>query len=244
MGRSQENNYVPNPAKHSLQWSGSEGVFYSYDVNKRERVNLELPLRFAWVESLSTITGYNEPDGFFIRANEIKDLKSEALNVHHYVTEGSGDNAKSKRVNDFSGLYIEIKDQVKSKSYGGRFTTVVYAVADGDNGPVKSGDIIRIEIAGAALNAWIDKGFNHYDGGVAVYEAAPKKKGAVDYFQPIFKQESIGPEVDESAKNADTLVNNWVEQKASSSSVPEDSDEGPDEDVPPDFDDYEDDIPF
>jgi hypothetical protein len=243
MGRSNPNTYVPNPAKITLNWAGGKGLFSIYDKEKKERVLLDLPLRFAWVEDFAAITGYHEIDdnsGFFIQSNELGSIKDGDFTVFHYDRVGSGDDAKFKKVVDFEGPYSEIKDAVKSKEYGGKYTTVVYGVADGDNGPIKGGDIIRIELSGAALNAWIDKGFNHYDGGICIEEAVAKKKGAVNYFQPIFKQEQISQELDGLATEADKAVSAWYNQTAAD--APETAPSGTEPSDPPD--EYEDDIPF
>ena len=238
MGRGNPQTYVSNPAKHTVSWAGADGVFSMYDKEKKERVMLDLPFRFVWVENTAAITGFHEDANpskqFFIRSNELLKVKEGEFQVFHYEQDGE----KSKKVVDFEGSYDEIKDAVKSRSYGGRYTTVLYAVADGDNGPIANGDIIRIEVAGAALNAWIDKDFSHYDGGVSVEEAIEKKKGNVTYFQPIFKQEQISGEVNTTALAADKMVTAWIEQDDSAQSeAPVDPGSEGDEE-------YEDDVPF
>lgn len=238
MGRNNPSTYVPNPADHVVSWAGADGAFSIYDKERKERVLLDLPFMFVWVESFCAITGYNEPSEFFIQSNEIRSVKDSELTVFHYESDGEGKDGKpkSKKVVDHEGYYADIKDAVKSKSYGGRYTTVLYGIADGDNGPIKHGELLRIEVAGAALNAWIDKGFNHYDGGIKVEQAIEKKKGRVTYFQPVFEMEVIGRDLDSQAVKADKAVNDWMDQVPPADANP----------VPPDAvaEEEEDDVPF
>ena len=236
MGRSNPSKYVPNPAKHTVSWAGADGTFSIYDKEKKERVLLDLPFGFVWVESFAAITGYNEPKEFFIQSNEVRKIGENELTVVHYEPDGEG---KFKKVVDHKGLYADIKDAVKSKEYGGRYTTVLYGIADRDMGPIKEGELVRIEVAGAALNAWIDKGFNHYDGGIVVEEAVEKKKGRVTYFQPVFRMEQASDEHCTLAVKADRAVNDWMDQKPSS-----DEGGGKAEGDPDLAEEYEDDIPF
>lgn len=244
MGRSNPTTYVPNPAKHTVSWAGADGFFAVYDKEKKERVMLDLPFRFAWVENTAAITGFHEDDNpskqFFIQSNELLKVKEGTFQVFHYEKDGE----KSKKVVDHEGTYDEIKDAVKSRSYGGRYTTVIYAVSDGDNGPIKSGDIIRIEIAGAALNAWIDKGFSQYDGGVCVEESIEKKKGRVTYYQPIFKQEQISSDLNATALEADKAITAWIDQDSSGQETAQASGQSAPPAGPDVGDEYEDDVPF
>jgi hypothetical protein len=239
MGRSNPSKYVPNPAKHTVNWAGADGCFSIYDKEKKERVLLDLPFGFVWVESFAAITGYNEPNEFFIQSNEVRSIKDTPFAVVHYEADGEDKDGKMrfKKVVDHEGMYNDIKDAVKSKSYGGRYTTVLYGIADRDMGPISEGDLIRIEVAGAALNAWIDKGFNHYDGGIVVEEAVEKKKGRVTYFQPIFKMEQASDDHCTLAVKADAAVNAWMDQKPTDEESPEDvnemaDDSGIDDEIP------------
>ena len=55
MSRSNQTEYVKNPATVDLEWSGSEGHFHYWDKDRKERVKVNFPIKFAVLDELSCV---------------------------------------------------------------------------------------------------------------------------------------------------------------------------------------------
>lgn len=127
MSRS-NNTEIQNPSTKWIQWSGSEGQLEVY--NKETKVNdaLPMPFHFLLLDELHTIKGFSESDNKGIYSNEIKDLKTQKLNVR------IGKNTLE------IGLYEDIKDAVKVK--GGKYAKSCYIAYVDNDKVMKIGNIM------------------------------------------------------------------------------------------------------
>lgn len=237
MGRSTPSTWVPNPAKITVEYSGEHGVFRVYDKENKERIDLDVPFKFAWVETMVMLSGFSEKFGRRVTSNELDRAKARTEPFDIFMFEEK--NGKMERSVVLSGPYKEIKDE--ARSIGATYAFAVYAVAVGNNGPIMDGDIIRIVMGGSCRNAWIDASPERWQGGVAFIDTVRKKKGRTEYLEPVFEMFMPDGSVIDDAIAADKLVQAWINQAPVEHAVASD--------VKDDVSNqhkgsYEDDIPF
>ena len=161
-----------NPAGKFLEWNGDKGVFYYYDKEKKEKVDMPSKFQVIGLDELSTIKGWDERASSGIYSNEVRDLVSDELTVKNFN-------------NDLirQGVYGEIRDAIKSS--GGKFCKSVYATLVSKGNSV---ELVNLSLRGSALSAWIDAGIDVSKGLVITCGTNPeeKKKGKTTYYEPMF----------------------------------------------------------
>jgi len=157
---------VPSPVKKYLSFSGKTGNFSYWDKENKKEVEVTLPLKFVVLDELSTIVGWDDGSSSKIYSNEIHSTKKQQFVVR------SKDGVKAE------GFYNDIKG--KLATIGAKYSKSVYVLIDGE--------ICNINMKGAVLKAWIDKG----DAGNtwSVSDTESRKKGSVSYKVPVFKKET------------------------------------------------------
>src|SRR6185295_2040393 len=141
MSRSNPTDGTRNPATRWFEWAGGDqgGFIRWYDKDAKADVKIDGAFTFLLLDELSTVKGWHEPSESGIYANEVRDLRSDALVVKSFK---GGELA--------SGLYTTIKDRIVAK--GGHYHGSIYvAYKDGDT--LKIGNL---GLKGAALGAWMD----------------------------------------------------------------------------------------
>jgi len=190
----------PCPACATFKWRGApdKGYFTTWNKEKKEDRIMPLPVKFLFLDSLSCVNGWSESNKSSIFSNEVKKL-SEPLILKIF---------KDGKVAKFmDGLYSENK--AKFNDAGAAFHTSIFCLIKA-NAEVEDYTLVRLMIKGAALGAWIDKGFDERDGLVTILEAEDKQKGVVKYRQPVFGYEESTDEEDEAkAKEAYQKVQDW-----------------------------------
>lgn len=173
------------PASKYYEWSSEKGCFKYYDKDKRENVLIPLPVTFLVLKEFHTVRGWHDKSQSGIFANEVKNISTEQMEVKAF---------KGGVIT--RGIYKDVKDVIATA--GGRYIKSVYAVT-------KEGEIINLQLKGAAVKAWGDatqKGRSRLaDEWVTVSEIEKLKKGRVEYTIPIFKFD--GSLSDAEAKAAD-----------------------------------------
>jgi hypothetical protein len=152
MSRSNPTDGVRNPSTRWFEWAGGDegGFIRWYNKDTKEAVKVDGPFTFLLLDELSTVKGWHEPSESSIYANEVRDLRQEALVVKSFK---GGELA--------SGLYTAIKDRIVAK--GGHYHGSIY-VAYKEGEELKLGNL---GLKGAALGAWME-----------FKKAAPMKKDA------------------------------------------------------------------
>lgn len=223
-----------NPSTLWLEWNGQDGKLKYYDKSLEENVDVDLPFTFLFLDQLSKVSGWNDAAERSIYSNEVKNLNRETLTVRT-----SGSNVLAQ------GFYSEIKNDVKAQ--GGYYLASIYIAYKDDE--LKIGNI---GLKGAALSAWMEFMKKNQK---LVHEKAVKmdvhpeifKKGSIEYRVPKFKVVETTPETDETAKELDKILQEYVEAKPDYTDMPD----APvaDEQPPPPEDnelmaDIDDDLPF
>lgn len=160
-----------NPATKFLEWKSEEKCFSYYDKEKKENINVPLPLKFVILEHYHTVKGWNDASESGIYSNEVLFTGSEEMEVKAFK---GGVLAK--------GLYKEIKHTVSEK--GGHYCRSIYVV-------LSTGELSNISIKGSAVreysefdklnsNKWQKNWF-------AVTGAKDMQKGKVKYSVPVFE---------------------------------------------------------
>jgi hypothetical protein len=171
MSRSVPNDRPINPSTRFIEWNGEKGIFFYYDKEKKEKVQMPLPFTFLVLDDkLSTIKGWSDADQSGIWSNEVKDLKTGILTVR-----------TSKGV-QIEGTYENIKGKVTGADY-------VKSLYIGFINEEKKLVIGNISIKGASLNSWIEftkATKDVYAGIVKVADCIEGKKGKVVYQMPNF----------------------------------------------------------
>ena len=175
-----------SPVKKFVEYKGKDGVFEYYDKEQKERVRLQLPLRFIVLnDKRITVTGYNDASGSGIYANEVDHI-SKPLKVKTFK---GGPIAE--------GPWEKIKDKVTSKGVGGRFCKVVYGalkVEPTEENP-DGFEYIAFKFDGASIGPWFDLqgSANLLTHGVEICdEFVEGKKGNNKFKIPVFRAVKLG----------------------------------------------------
>lgn len=176
MSRSNPNEDVAiNPCKHWFQWDGGDGKgFKQYDKEAKKNIIHPLPFKFLLLDKLITITGYNEPRGIGYYSNEVRSLKDKLI-------------VRSKDGVEAEGSWEEVKAKIGTQ--GANFAQSVYIMFYVDKQPMLG----NIKMSGAALETWFDfcKNNKVNEIGIQVKTTNTKKKGKVEYFEPVFEAMKI-----------------------------------------------------
>lgn len=190
LSRPQSDN--PNPAKKFIEFKNGE--FAYYDKKKKEKVKIDLPIRFTVCDELSTITGWSDKDQCGIYSNEVHRTTLEPLTVKAF--KASGQIAK--------GLYQEIKGDIVAA--GGEFTKSVYAFMNGE--------LVNFKFRGSSLGGWIEKDkqkINVNKQSIEVKELKEVQNKAIKYLVPVF--EGIDMLDEDEAREADDILQKYLDEK-------------------------------
>lgn len=162
-----------NPAAKFLDWKSNDKCFAYWDKEKKENVQIQLPLKFVIIEHYHTVKGWNDASESGIYANEVLFTGSEEMTVRSFK---GGEIAK--------GVYKDIKAKVNAA--GGKYHRSIYAVT-------KDLEIINISLKGASVRSYSDFIEKETDrvfttNWIEVSEFEEGKKGSVKYTTPIFKK--------------------------------------------------------
>lgn len=189
---------VQDPAAKIITWSGEKGIFKVYDRSQEnpKKEDLPLPISFIVLDMFQQVTGYSEKLNCGLRSNMCRDMTKA-----NFTVRSKSDNA----VFPITGYWKDICEKIDH--YGGRWTKVIYAMMKSKSGY----EIVRIELSGAAVSAFINHVKDPYKGAIVVKSYAEGQKGKVTYKFPVFNQMPISEELEEKAKIADAELQKWVE---------------------------------
>lgn len=228
MSRTKEREGNKNPAKKFFSLSGTTGKFGYWDKLREGTVTLKYPIRFIVLDVLTTIKGFHSGKNAGIYSNEIHNQSIENLKVKVF---GHGELA--------TGLYADIKDKIKG--VGGKFANSVYVMMINNNEP----ELVNFQFYGASLSAFFDfkKETDIYKNSINIIDVEPAKKGATNYFIPIFEAGDITIEESKLADLMDIDLQKYLDKyklgQLDSSNLEEVADEdkgewNPDESTAPD----------
>ena len=198
MSRSNQNNNSgnANPCKYFIDWKN--GSFVYYDKEAGENVDLGYNITFLVLDQLSTIKGWHDASNSGIWSNEVRDTRTETMNVKAFK---GGDLV--------SGLYSDIKHKVKG--LGGRYVRSMYVAMKVDGDTL---ELANLQLKGAAQAEWStfynDNRNEIYDAAVEVTGSDARKKGATKFNVPIFALKKVSEETNETAKSLDTVLQNYL----------------------------------
>lgn len=166
-----------NPAKRFLEWKSNDKCFSYYDRDKKENVNVDLPLQFVILEHYHTVKGWNDESESGIFANEVWSIGTEEVNVRSF-----------KGGNIAKGIYKDIRERIRGA--GGHYSRSIYAVTP-------ELEIINIQLKGSGVASYSsfinDFGDHNFTKNwIKVTGAKEEKKGSVKYSTPIFE---VGAEI-------------------------------------------------
>lgn len=173
MSRS-NNTDIINPACKFFEWQGSTGKIKYFDKEKKENIILDLPFTFLVLDKLATITGFYEKENSGFWSNEVRSTITEPFTV------------RTKKGVEQVGLY---KDLAPTLNKGAQFCQSVYIA-------YFEGDVLtigNIKMQGSSIGAWIDfcKGKDIYKIAVTIAASKPERKGATNYFVPVFQSKEV-----------------------------------------------------
>ena len=160
MGRSTK--LISNPAQRTYKWKNEkfdrktktvtrEAGWYYWDKSvgeEGEEVKLESPIRFIWLETMQSVSGYSKKEESGIYSNEVPgtpDAVKEYGKQELFVKIGTEVIA--------SGSWKEISEEVKGN--GGKYTLAVYGIMMGEN---EQFEIVRFLFAGSSRDPWMKVG--------------------------------------------------------------------------------------
>ena len=168
---SERSNSSNNPTKRYLDWKSNNKSFEYYDKEAGEKVSVELPLKFVFLQHYHTVKGWHDASQSGIYSNEVFYIGSEEMNVKSF-----------KGGSIASGLYKDIK--VDLMNAGAKYHRSVYVM-------LEDGTIANISMKGAVVKEWsdfIDVNKSLVDTKwVEVSSTKDQKKGSIKYSTPEFK---------------------------------------------------------
>lgn len=188
---------INNPCKKFIEFKGDAGVFQHYDKENKKNVTIPYPISFIVLDELSTIKGFNEASASGIYANEVHSVKYQTLTVRTF-----------KGNNSISGLYADIKDQVKS--IGGKYCKSIYAALIHKD---QSLELVNFQLTGAAFKAWVDKVVDPSEFVVTIKGTHEGKKGKVVYQIPEYHAAALPEELKEKAIDMDHKLQEFLKSK-------------------------------
>lgn len=198
MSRS-NNTEIINPAKRFLEWQGSTGKLKYFDKEKGEKgenVIVDLPFTFLVLDKLATIKGFSDADQSGFWSNEIRNIKTEPFTV------------RTKKGEVGTGLYKDVAI-VNVLNQGACYSQSVYiAFYDQD----KKLQIGNFQIHGSAIGSWIDfcKGRDIYKSAITIESATSAKKGATNFFVPVYKSTPVSGETEAKAIELDKVLQEYL----------------------------------
>lgn len=209
MSRS-NNEEVKNPATRFFEWNADKdgGFFEWFDKEdkseaapKGRKKQVALPFKFVVLDVLSTIAGFHKGDKCGIYSNEVKDLKTQSMNVKTF-----------KKTEIATGLYEAIKDRVKAS--GGKFAASVYIGFYVAEKGISRLVIGHIKMVGSSVSAWIEYGKSNsfYSGAIEVSNFQEAVNGNTTYRMPVFKQVPVAEVTEKYAKELDVELQEYLKK--------------------------------
>ena len=159
-----------NPTAKYLAWKSTTKSFTYYDKAAGENVEVQLPLKFVFLQHYHTVKGWNDATQAGIYANEVYYIGREELSVRTF---------KGKEI--ASGLYKDIKADVNAA--GGKYHRSVYVM-------LEDGTVANVSLKGAVVKSWSDfmeESKNLVDNQwITIESSKDEKKGSVKYSVPVF----------------------------------------------------------
>jgi hypothetical protein len=189
--------YLKNPTKFYAEWNSEKKAFFYYDRDKKENVELKLPLQLVYLDERQTVGGWSSSEECSIYANEVKFLGKEDLTV------------KASKSNTViaKGLYKDIKEKILAA--GAKYYRSIYFLWEGR--------LLNIKVKGSSTAAWGDfatKSKNRFLTNYIVIDGfESKKSGGIKYTVPVF---TIGGEItnaDEVDAGAEPLYEYFDQKK-------------------------------
>jgi hypothetical protein len=173
-----------NPTTKFLEWKSSKKCFQYYNKEKKENIEVKLPISFIPIKNVSSVTGYSDQLNSGIWSNEVEQTGKESLTI--FAAKYSKAEDKKKSCVIAQGFYKDIKGDINSQ--GGKFTAVLYSILNKE--------LIKFEFSGCSLSAWIEQGqaLSQSPNLLSVETFEEKKKGSNKYFVPVF---TSGKKLDE-----------------------------------------------
>ena len=167
---SEKSNSSNNPTKKYLEWKSNDKAFEFYDKEAGEKVKVELPLKFVFLQHYHTVKGWHDASGSGIWSNEVYYIGSEPMTVRAY-----------KGGTIAEGLYKEIKQDIIQ--FGGKYHRSVYVM-------LEDGTIANLSFKGAVVREWSEFfGDNQSlldNQWIEINASKDQKKGSVKYSTPDF----------------------------------------------------------
>lgn len=193
-----------NPTTKYLEWKSNDKSFEYYDKEAGQKVKVELPLKFVFIDHYHTVKGWNDASESGIWANEVYYIGSEPMTVRAFK---GGEIA--------SGLYKDIKPKVQQA--GGHYRRSIYVM-------LEDGSLANISIKGAVVKEWSDFMNESKDPvktqWIEVAEAKDQKKGSVKYTTPRFTLgKSLTAKDSSAADNITSQLQDYMDGYFSSDAV-------------------------
>ena len=168
--RSEVQSTNSNPAQKFIEWSSKNKCFEYYNKEAKENKLIKLPFTFLFLAERTTIKGFDGEDETGIYSNEVKNFKTEPLEVKNF---------KKRKI--ANGLWDDIKADVTDR--GGKFAKSIYAMT-------KKGTLIKVTLYGGAIGEWFSftekSRVRLTDEWVTVTDFEERKKFGNTYFVPVF----------------------------------------------------------
>jgi hypothetical protein len=135
-------------------------------------VHVPMPITFAWLETASSLSGYNKDRETGVYSNEVLDLKKHTMTV------------KVGKDTIAEGFYADIK--ADAKEAGAKFCNAVYGLVNVDG----EYEIWRFLMVGSSFSSWVNFSNNikNKTKSITIYDSKERETPNGDiYEEPVFK---------------------------------------------------------
>lgn len=120
----------PNPATKFLKWKSNDQCFEFYDKEARKKVEIQLPLKFLFLQHYHTVKGWSNSAGSGIWSNEVYFLTHETIDV------------KDSNGTICKGIYKKNKAFINAA--GGQYYRSIYCMTP-------DGEIVNLQLKGTCV---------------------------------------------------------------------------------------------
>lgn len=196
---------LQNPCQKFYQWGGTDGNFEWYDKENKKKIIVALPFTFLPIERCITLKGFDDDTKTSYWSNEVKDINKDVLTLQSVSTV----NGNKKVATVISGLYKDIRPKLDALNIS--YVESLYIGVKSAKGL----ELCNFQIKGSALGTWFEFCSKHkiWDIAVAVKSTTPKKKGRVEYQEPVYTAiTKISQAMNDEAVELNKTLNTYLEE--------------------------------
>jgi len=188
-----------NPSVATIEWAATKNTFMAWDSVNKERVDIGKKVSFAILDFRSAVSGFIKGRGV-ARCHEMKDLR-KPIDVLLWKD--------GKSTPFMNGIYRDIKPELTSA--GVKYRKIVYAMLTEDAGSIPAHSIVKFDLGGAAMGAFIECDFRETDSVTVKEPLFVELNSMIKFYVPVFEKLELDDEFAAAAEMADRELQEYFD---------------------------------